>query len=90
MCIVDPTDGGETWTHQKNGFNYATDMVNLIKQEHGDHFNICVAGTNFILVLYEYYLERGWYNIDISPGVWYDTDISPCAIIVEMKLPYRI
>ena len=29
-------------------------------------------------------------HIDISPGVWYDTDIIPGAIIVETKLPYLI
>ncbi|XP_060062455.1 methylenetetrahydrofolate reductase (NADPH)-like [Ylistrum balloti] len=40
----DPPDGGESWVHQDNGFNYATDLVRLIKQEHGDDFSICVAG----------------------------------------------
>ena len=44
LLISDPADGAETWTYQKGGLNYATDLVKLIKEEYGDHFTVCVAG----------------------------------------------
>ncbi|KAK6177251.1 hypothetical protein SNE40_015386 [Patella caerulea] len=37
------SENGE-WQHVEGGLNYATDLVRLIKQEHGDYFVICVAG----------------------------------------------
>lgn len=40
----DPPDGGESWTFQTGRLNFATDLVKLIRQEHGDYFSICVAG----------------------------------------------
>lgn len=40
----DPPDGGDTWKKQEEGLNYATDLVKVIRREHGDHFTICVAG----------------------------------------------
>lgn len=40
----DPPDGGESWTFQKGRLNYATDLVKLVRKEHGDYFVICIAG----------------------------------------------
>jgi len=40
----DLPDGDEEWKGIDGGLNYATDLVRLIKQEHGDHFVVCVAG----------------------------------------------
>lgn len=44
MKFIDPPDGGDTWKKQEEGLNYATDLVKVIRREHGDHFTICVAG----------------------------------------------
>jgi len=40
----DLPEGDTEWKAQEGGLNYATDLVRLIKQEHGDHFVVCVAG----------------------------------------------
>ncbi|BFZ24002.1 hypothetical protein BsWGS_27041 [Bradybaena similaris] len=40
----DIPEGSTEWKATPGGFNYATDLVKLIKQEFGDHFVICVAG----------------------------------------------
>lgn len=40
----DPPDGKESWTKQKGGLNFASDLVKLIRKEFGDYFVICVAG----------------------------------------------
>jgi len=40
----DPPVGQEEWEGNDDGFNYATDLVKFIRQNFGDHFNICVAG----------------------------------------------
>jgi len=40
----DPPVGQEDWEGNADGFNYATDLVNFIRQNFQDHFNICVAG----------------------------------------------
>lgn len=47
--ILDPPDGGDTWKKQEEGLNYATDLVKVIRREHGDHFTICVAGKQIHL-----------------------------------------
>ena len=49
--FADPPDGGESWTFQKGRLNFATDLVKLIRQEHGDYFSICVAGITLYLGL---------------------------------------
>jgi methylenetetrahydrofolate reductase (NADPH) len=40
----DPPKGALTWTPTKNGFEYAVDLVRLIRQEFDDYFCIGVAG----------------------------------------------
>lgn len=40
----DPPRGQEKWTATDGGFEHAVDLVKFIREEHGDHFAICVAG----------------------------------------------
>jgi len=40
----DPPVGQEDWEGNNDGFNYATDLVKFIRENFGNHFNICVAG----------------------------------------------
>ncbi|ESO95781.1 hypothetical protein LOTGIDRAFT_214878 [Lottia gigantea] len=40
----DPLVDDGDWKYVEGGLNYATDLVKLIKEEHGDYFVICVAG----------------------------------------------
>jgi methylenetetrahydrofolate reductase (NADPH) len=40
----DPPRGAPTWTSTPNGCDYAIDLVELIREEHGDYFCIAVAG----------------------------------------------
>jgi methylenetetrahydrofolate reductase (NADPH) len=40
----DPPHGSNQWQASTNGFNYAIDLVQLIREVHGDYFGICVAG----------------------------------------------
>uniref|UniRef100_A0A3B4BGP2 Methylenetetrahydrofolate reductase (NADPH) n=1 Tax=Periophthalmus magnuspinnatus TaxID=409849 RepID=A0A3B4BGP2_9GOBI len=35
---------GEDWEEEEEGFNYAIDLVKLIRSEFDDYFDICVAG----------------------------------------------
>nr|XP_039248684.1 methylenetetrahydrofolate reductase-like [Styela clava] len=35
---------GDEWEMNENGLNYSSDLVELIRQEYGDYFSICVAG----------------------------------------------
>jgi methylenetetrahydrofolate reductase (NADPH) len=35
---------GEEWKQVEGGFAHAADLVRFIRQEHGNHFGICVAG----------------------------------------------
>ena len=44
MRFTDPPDGEESWKVSDRGINYGTEMVQLIRQEFGDYFVICVAG----------------------------------------------
>ncbi len=45
MVLDPPVD--EEWHTSEDGFNYATDLVRHIRQEFGDYFVICVAGTTY-------------------------------------------
>lgn len=40
----DPPRGEEKWEAVEGGFSNAADLVKFIREEHGDHFAICVAG----------------------------------------------
>lgn len=40
----DPPRGATDWVHVENGFNYAIDLVKLIRDIYGDYFCIGVAG----------------------------------------------
>lgn len=40
----DPPRGGAVWSPVADGFSYAADLVRFIREEHGDHFGICVGG----------------------------------------------
>jgi len=40
----DPPHGEDKWEATEGGFAYAADLVKYIREEHGDHFCICVAG----------------------------------------------
>jgi len=40
----DPPRGEKQWTATEGGFAHAIDLVKFIRETHGDHFGICVAG----------------------------------------------
>lgn len=40
----DPPRDNEKWQAKEGGFRYAKDLVKYIKEQHGDHFSIGVAG----------------------------------------------
>ncbi|KAI3379720.1 hypothetical protein SNEBB_004374 [Seison nebaliae] len=40
----DPDDNDIDWKLQENGFNFAIDLVKLIREVYGNYFVICVAG----------------------------------------------
>ena len=40
----DPPRGRGAWTPVADGFSHASDLVRFIREEHGDHFGICVGG----------------------------------------------
>ena len=40
----DPPRGRGAWSAVADGFAHATDLVRFIREEHGDHFGICVGG----------------------------------------------
>ena len=44
LSFADSPDGGKWITHH-NGFSYSTDLVRHIREQFGDYFGICVAGT---------------------------------------------
>lgn len=40
----DPPKGTDKWEAKDAGFRYASDLIRLIREEHGDYFGICCAG----------------------------------------------
>ena len=40
----DPPEGASSWSAAEGGLSYASDLVSLIRAEHGDFFGIAVAG----------------------------------------------
>lgn len=45
FSIIFIKDLPDNWMPKPNGFSYGTDLVKFMKQEFGDTFTICVAGT---------------------------------------------
>jgi len=80
----DPPEGQEAWEATEGGFACALDLVKHIRKEHGDYFDIAVAGypeghpTKITLAKGGYYAlseaERGRCRIDEKGDVWVCTD----------------
>ena len=50
VILVDPPiDDGDEWKTPEDGFSYGTDLVRHCREEFGEYFCICVAGTMTLL-----------------------------------------
>jgi len=79
----DPPIGEKRWTATEGGFSHASDLVKYIREKHGDHFSVTVAGypeKHPDSLSYEEDLKNLKYKVDCGAHViitqlFYDVDI---------------